>query len=173
MLARAKKAVLKELKRQQRLGEDGKPSPLQQAFLDASQENRLTFDYDRMEMLVRNAVFDKSCSKNGFDEDDLGYNDNLRIVISGNAPLVEKQVQHILMHECLHNTVERDGKPGNPTLSESIEHMAMAMLGDRDEQVTYFKRTFNVDDVDDSKLTLDQKRRKRLSLHRRKRYRSC
>lgn len=167
MLARAKKAVLKELKRQRRLGEDGKPSPLEQAFLDASQQNSLTFDYHQMETLVRDAAFDRSRHQSGLEEDDLAYNDNRHIVISRRAPLVEKEVQQILMHECLHNTVEREGKRGNPSLSEGIEHTAMAMLGDRDEQVSYFKEKFNVD-VDDHALRIEDKQRMRSTLRKKK-----
>jgi len=56
MLQRAKSKVLKELTRQQALGII-KPSPLEQAFLDATNECFLTIDYDWMKKLVRTARF--------------------------------------------------------------------------------------------------------------------
>lgn len=158
MLLRAKKAVVKELTRQERLGRLTKnPSRLEQAFLDASQENRLAFDYDRMRALVTKAAFRKDGRRSGFEQYDYAFNDSTRIIVNGSVPLVEKQLRSILMHECLHNTVERDGKPGNPTLSEDIEHLAMALLGDRDEQKDYFKQRIRV--KCNSQLTLDRKRK--------------
>lgn len=158
MLVRAKKAVLKELHRQERLGQVmKKPSRLEQAFLDASQETCLAFDYDRMRRLVSKASFRKDSRRAGFAQHDYAFNDSVQIVVNGSVPLVEKQLRSILMHECLHNTVERDGKPGNPTLSEEIEHLAMALLGDRDEQKDYFKQRIRV--KCNSQLTVDRKRK--------------
>lgn len=164
MMCRAKKAVLRELDRQRELGKVGKkPSPLEQAFLDASQESRLTFDYTRMKSLVQGATFLKGTSRNGFDADDYAYNDNTRITINGSMKLVERQLRIILIHECLHNTVERDGKPGNPTLGENIEHTAMALLGDREEQKDYFRGRLRVGDGRSTPLSqnLPKKKRKR------------
>eukprot|EP00931_Biecheleriopsis_adriatica_P118699 TRINITY_DN94042_c0_g1_i1.p1 TRINITY_DN94042_c0_g1~~TRINITY_DN94042_c0_g1_i1.p1 ORF type:complete len:277 (-),score=53.49 TRINITY_DN94042_c0_g1_i1:244-1074(-) len=160
MLTRAKKAVLKELKRQEQIGRlMKKPSRLEQAFLDASGENRLSFDYDRMKALVWHASFRNSC-RTKFDTGDYAFNDNQQIVINGRLPLVEKQLRIVLMHECLHNTVERDGKPGNPNLSETIEHTAMALLGDRDEQIDYFEqRRMRCN----SRLVLDRLKKTRLN----------
>jgi len=56
MLQRAKIKVLNELKRQLAMGLYS-ASPLEQAFLDATNETYLAFDYGRMMTLVRNAQF--------------------------------------------------------------------------------------------------------------------
>jgi len=68
MLLRAKKKVLKELSRQQELGIYS-PSPLEQAFLDATNESFLTIDYGWMKKLVRTARFSDPSEQERFMPD--------------------------------------------------------------------------------------------------------
>jgi len=154
MIKRAKEAVCGVLNKSER--QMSAPSPIEQAFLDASQESTLTFDYDRMRQLVNSARFGS-----GMDEDDEGYNDNTRIVLNRDSLFSDATLRHVLFHECLHNTVERSGRPGNPNLSEDVEHLAMALLGDRDEQVIYFVTLFNMDYVNEDWLTIPQRKRRK------------
>jgi len=160
MLQRAKRKVIKELNRQEKLGLN-KPSPLEQAFFDATNENFLSFDYQRMKSLVRHARFCNSSELKDFQADDDAYNDNVNIVLNCNKPFVESDICITLFHECLHNTVERSGKPGNPQLSAHIEHIAMALLGDREEQQEYFEKYFNLDYVNESWLKVHQRKKRR------------
>jgi len=68
MLVRAKIKVLKELSRQQELG-IYTPSPLEQAFLDATNECFLTIDYGWMKQLVRTARFSDPSEQERFMPD--------------------------------------------------------------------------------------------------------
>jgi len=160
MLLRAKKKVLKELSRQQELG-IYTPSPLEQAFLDATNESFLTIDYGWMKKLVRTARFSDPSEQERFMPDVDAWNDNVEIILNSEKLFVESKICQTLLHECLHNTVERAGKPGNPQLSEQTEHMAMALLGDRDEQQEYFQRYFNLDYTNESWLKVDQRKKRR------------
>jgi len=160
MLQRAKKKVLKELSRQQELGIYS-PSPLEQAFLDATNETFLTIDYGWMKQLVRTARFSNPTEQERFMPDVDAWNDNVEIILNSDKLFVESNICQTLLHECLHNTVERAGKPGNPQLSEQTEHMAMALLGDRDEQQEYFQRYFNLDYMNESWLKVDQRKKRR------------
>jgi len=160
MLIRAKRKVLKEINRQQDLGRD-KPSPLEQAFFDATNENCLSFDYQRMKMLVRGARFCNSSEQKVFRADDDAYNDNVNVILNSKISFVESELCITLFHECLHNTVERSGKPGNPQLSAEHEHIAMALLGDREEQQEYFEKYFNMDYVNESWLKVAQRKKRR------------
>jgi len=160
MLGRAKIKVIKELTRQQKLGET-KPSPLEQAFLDATNENMLSFDYELMKMMVRNARFANSKEQKRFRSDVDAVNDNVNIILNSKKPFVESEVCVALLHESLHNTVERAGKPGNPQLSEQVEHTAMALLGDREEQQEYFARKFNIDYVNEKWMKVHQRKKRR------------
>lgn len=175
MLRRAKEVVLATLEKHEALGQKmKKPSPLEQAYLDAAgraaAENNggetpdqvvLTFDYNWMKELVQKAQFGKPNPRMGFDVDDAAYNDNTIIVINSTIPRVQKEISIILMHECLHNTVERACCRGNPNLSEETEHMAMALLGDRDEQQDYFQKYFNFDYVNENWLKISQRWKRR------------
>jgi len=160
MLGRAKIKVIKELTRQQTLGRT-KPSPLEQAFLDAANENMLSFDYELMKAMVRSARFANSKEQKLFQSDVDAVNDNINIILNSKKPFVESDVVIALLHESLHNTVERAGKPGNPQLSEQVEHTAMALLGDRDEQQEYFQRNFNFDYVNESWMKIHQRKKRR------------
>jgi len=114
-----------------------------------------------MKKLVRTARFCKSTEQGQFESDEDAFNDNVNIILNRDKPFVESEICITLLHECLHNTVERSGKPGNPQLSEQIEHTAMALLGDRDEQQEYFERYFNLDYMNESWLKLHQRRKRR------------
>jgi len=162
MLERAKLKAIAELNRQHSLGWF-KPSPLEQAFLDASNENLLAFDYEWMKTLVRNARFADSDEQKRFSSDAEAYNDNISIILNSNMPFIESEICATLFHESLHNTVERTEKRGNPQLSGHIEHMAMALLGDREEQQEYFQRYFNLDYVNESWMKVHQRKKRRLN----------
>jgi len=114
-----------------------------------------------MKKLVSTARFCDPSEQKQFGPDDDAFNDNVRIILNGEKHFDESKICITLLHECLHNTVERAGKPGNPQLSEQTEHMAMALLGDRDEQQEYFERYFNLDYMNESWLKLHQRRKRR------------
>jgi len=114
-----------------------------------------------MKKLVSTARFSDPSEQKQFGPDDDAYNDNVRIILNREKYFVESKICITLLHECLHNTVERAGKPGNPQLSEQTEHTAMALLGDRDEQQEYFERYFNLDYMNESWLKLHQRRKRR------------
>jgi len=162
MLERAKLKVITELDRQYSLGWF-KPSPLEQAFLDASNENLLAFDYEWMKTLVRNARFADSNEQKFFSTDVEAYNDNVSIIFNGKLPFIESEICVTLFHESLHNTVERTEKRGNPQLSVHIEHAAMALLGDREEQQEYLERYFNFDYVNEGWMKVHQRKKRRLN----------
>jgi len=162
MLERAKVKVIAEIDRQHSLGWF-KPSPLEQAFLDASNENLLAFDYEWMKTLVRNARFADSNEQKFFSSDAEAYNDNVKVILNRNMPFIEPEICVTLFHESLHNTVERTEKRGNPQLSVHIEHMAMALLGDREEQQEYFQRYFNLDYVNENWMKVCQRKKRRLN----------
>merc|ERR1719163_1687721 len=56
-----------------------------------------------------------------------------RIKINSNHKMTMYDIKVTLMHEVMHNTVKRYGRPGNPEISEATEHLAMALCGDPDE----------------------------------------
>lgn len=105
-----------------------KISPFEKAWFEASGENKLNFDFGGMREDVNNAVYGiKDLSK-----DDLAHNDGLQIYINKHYPCSQGELEQILMHECLHHNITRATK-GMTGLSDDIEHLAMALLGDRDE----------------------------------------
>jgi len=114
-----------------------------------------------MKTLVRNARFSNSTEQKAFQAYDDAYNDNINIVLNRKIPFGEPELCITLLHECLHNTVERSGKPGNPQLSTQSEHIAMALLGDREEQQEYFEKYFNLDYVNESWLKVAQRKKRR------------
>lgn len=65
----------------------------------------------------------------------LGYMDpNInRIKINSGHRMTMYDIKVTLMHESMHNTIKRAGRPGNPEISEATEHLAMALCGDPDE----------------------------------------
>jgi len=116
-----------------------------------------------MKTLVRNARFADSNEQKLFLSDAEAYNDNVSIILNSNMSFIESEICVTLFHESLHNTVERTEKPGNPQLSGHIEHMAMALLGDRGEQQEYFERYFNLDYVNESWMKVHQRKKRRLN----------
>jgi len=159
MLARAKEYVLEILeKNKKQHAQTGKPTVLEQAFLDASGEKVLRFAYGRRMNAVRNAKFTKKRFMGKFRTDH-GYADRVKIELNEYAPYTEKDLQIVLLHEALHYFAGR-ARPGNPDLTEEVEHHAMSLLGDRDEQIDYFHKHWNVDILHYSSTVAQRKRRR-------------
>jgi hypothetical protein len=57
-----------------------------------------------------------------------------------NSKFRQDSLRTTLMHECLHDTVERRGRRGNPFLNIEVEHFAMGLLGDIDQAIEKFPR---------------------------------
>lgn len=133
MLKKAQQAVLQEIERQfNQSKRSGRISGLERMFYLATKEPDLVVDWDMMRRLVKEA---KLMKFTGADAHDMGYMDpNInRIKINSNHKMTMYDIKVTLMHEVMHNTVKRYGRPGNPEISEATEHLAMALCGDPDE----------------------------------------
>jgi len=131
MLWRAKKVVLKEIDRLERLVWDDRDSTFERAFFNASGEVRLQFNFADMRDNVINAQFGV---KDLHRTEDFGHNDGLHVVINKHQALNQTQMEMLLLHEALHHNVMRSGRPGNQYLNDDMEHLAMAILGDPTER---------------------------------------
>merc|ERR1711964_516015 len=104
MLEAAKRAVLGEIDRQEKLSKAGK-SALEKAFYLSSGEKCLIFKYDMMQELVQRA---KIINFRGEDKKDMGYNDPNRVLCARVNRLKKMRLSDVkmtLMHEALHQTV--------------------------------------------------------------------
>jgi len=163
MLARVKDEVIKILEKFEYKGlskQTGKPNVLEQAFLDASGEKVLRFKYAERKLAVRNAKFSGK-HFNGVNRTDHGWAEKQVIMLNKFIPFTEGDLRIVVLHEALHLFAERS-RPGNPMLSEEVEHVAMGLLGERDEVYNYFERHWNVDLLN-YKTTLGQRKRQRRS----------
>ena len=131
MLEKAKKEVLRFLAREKSLGEE---SPVVKAFLLATAEPALRFDWDFAQQRTRHASLDRKREINEWSDCFAMTNgpSHLRseIFISGTKKLTQRALTSLLCHESLHNLARRVQRPGNPLIAEQTEHMAMALLGD-------------------------------------------
>merc|ERR1712072_1200433 len=88
---------------------------------------------------------------------DHGFTSMRTILLNKHIPYTEADLRIALLHEALHYFAER-ARPGNPVLTEEVEHVAMAMLGDRDEQVDYFEKYWNIDINNENWLSITQRK---------------
>lgn len=130
MLKRAKRTVVRFFKEQQALGTR---SIVYKAFLIASEEKELVFDWDKSIRRVKEAFYDK---KYQIDDWEDVYamacgptRSHIRIVVCGSRPLTCTALTALLCHEGMHCLAKRT-RPGQVFLSDDIEHVAMALLGD-------------------------------------------
>jgi len=149
ILNRAKTAALNIIEKQEKLSKKMYPkvTPFEQAFMDASGSPSLDFSYSWMKHLIARARYTrKSWGSSGDTPPDkegravsgiergIAFNNCIEIRVNPGAVFTVDELTQVLVHESLHNTVERAKCRGNPALSADIEHRAMALLGDRDEQ---------------------------------------
>eukprot|EP00931_Biecheleriopsis_adriatica_P105739 TRINITY_DN80274_c0_g1_i1.p1 TRINITY_DN80274_c0_g1~~TRINITY_DN80274_c0_g1_i1.p1 ORF type:complete len:247 (+),score=43.23 TRINITY_DN80274_c0_g1_i1:84-824(+) len=130
MLDTAKREVLRFYQQQQALGDR---SNVVEAFYLATGEVQLRFDWTSAMAKVKRASFDRHKKIDSW-EDCLAMtsgesNARSEIYVCGTRRLTQRALNSLLCHEGLHNLARR-ARPGNPFLSEELEHMAMALIGD-------------------------------------------
>jgi len=133
MLKKAQHFVLAEIDRQEKQSKRaGRISGMERMFYLATGERDLHVDFAMMRKMVREV---KLMKFTGDDRHDMGYMDpNInRIKINSGHKMTMYDIKVTLMHEVMHGTIKRVGRPGNPEISEATEHLAMALIGDPDE----------------------------------------
>jgi len=130
MLKRAKKISFNELDRIEKQVNAGGMSRFEKAWYDASGETSLKFDFGAMKESVMNAKFGTKDLQEG---EDFAWNDGLQTVIDSRVLWTQSLLVQTLLHESFHHTVTRN-RSGPPNLNDNIEHLAMALLGDRGER---------------------------------------
>jgi len=130
MLKRSKKLAFNELDRIENLVRAEGLSRFEKAWFEASGENSLTFDFGSMKESVMNSRF-------GIRDmnimEDLAWTDGTQTVINKTLLWTQADLVKTLLHEAFHHTVKRT-RSGPPNLNDNIEHLAMALLGDRTER---------------------------------------
>lgn len=130
MLEESKKTVLRFLAQERELGES---SEVVRAFYLASGEQLLRFDWDFAAEKVRRARLDRRNSIDSWQEclamTSGDSNALSEIYVCGTRRLTQRALSSLICHESLHNLARRV-RPGNPFLSEELEHVAMALIGD-------------------------------------------
>mmetsp|Transcript_89314 Transcript_89314/g.257632 ORF Transcript_89314/g.257632 Transcript_89314/m.257632 type:complete len:255 (-) Transcript_89314:72-836(-) len=126
----AKQSVLRFYAREEAQGDQ---SDVAKAFYLATGERRLRFDWASARRRVLGASFDMDCKVDTWT-DCLAMTSGVtnacsEIYICGTKKVTKRALTSLLCHEGLHNLARRT-RPGNSFLSEDIEHMAMALLGD-------------------------------------------
>ena len=66
-------------------------------------------------------------------KEDLAWTDGTNTVINKTLLWTQAELVKTLLHESFHHTVKRT-RSGPPNLNDNIEHLAMALLGDRTER---------------------------------------
>lgn len=130
MMKLAKRKVLNFYEREQKLGER---SAVYHAFMLASREEKLTFDWEIAKERVRGAKYDRNKKVDKW-EDCLAMSHGesqgeVEIGVCGHKPMTLKALTALICHEGLHNMARRT-RPGQKYLSAEIEHVAMALMGD-------------------------------------------
>jgi len=130
MLSAAKQAVLRFFAHEALLGDQ---SDVAKAFYLASRESRLRFDWESAMARVRRAKFDRRQEIDCWDEclamTSGDTNAMSEIYVCGTKKITLRALTSLVCHEGLHNLARRT-RPGNSFLSEDLEHMAMALIGD-------------------------------------------
>lgn len=130
MLRMAKKKVLKFYRKEEKLGER---SAVHHAFMLASGEEELTFNWEAAKERVRGATYDRKKKVDKWEDClAMSHGDSqgeVEIGICGHKPMTQGALTALLCHEGLHNMATRK-RPGQKYLSSEIEHVAMALMGD-------------------------------------------
>mmetsp|Transcript_48406 Transcript_48406/g.149544 ORF Transcript_48406/g.149544 Transcript_48406/m.149544 type:complete len:238 (-) Transcript_48406:62-775(-) len=130
MLEAAKRAVLRFYAREAELGDQ---SDVAKAFYLASGEVSLRFDWEPAMARVRRAKFDLRQQIDRWDEclamTSGDTNSLSEIYVCGTKKITQRALTSLICHEGLHNLARRT-RQGNSFLSEDLEHMAMALIGD-------------------------------------------
>lgn len=130
MLSAAKQAVLRFYAREAVLGDQ---SDVAKAFYLATGETRLRFDWESAMSRVRRAKFDRRQAIDCWDEclamTSGDTNALSEIYVCGTKKITLRALTSLICHEGLHNLARRT-RQGNSFLSEDLEHMAMALIGD-------------------------------------------
>lgn len=75
---------------------------------------------------------------------EMGFCDGWSIKLNARMSFTPREMCQTLLHEALHNTVLRT-RDGQKYLSEETEHQAIALLGDRDEIETLYKKEWGIE----------------------------
>mmetsp|Transcript_31421 Transcript_31421/g.90129 ORF Transcript_31421/g.90129 Transcript_31421/m.90129 type:complete len:230 (+) Transcript_31421:102-791(+) len=130
MLQAAKHTVLRFYAREAALGER---SVVAKAFYLASGEPQLRFDWATAMARVRRAKLDRRQQIDRWDEclamTSGDTNALSEIYVCGTKKITLRALTSLICHEGLHNLARRT-RQGNSFLSEDLEHMAMALVGD-------------------------------------------
>jgi len=130
MLAAAKRRVLRFYAHEAALGDR---SDVAKAFRLASGEQKLRLDWDVAMERVQRARYDHHQEIDLWDEciamTSGESNLSCDIFVCGTKKITLRALTSVVCHEGLHNLARRT-RPGNTFLSEDIEHMAMALVGD-------------------------------------------
>jgi len=130
MLQKAKRTVIQFYEEQKALG---KKSRVYQAFRLASGEKELAFYWDKGIKRVKEAYYDKKYEIDNWDDVYAMTNGDtladIELVVCGTRPLTLKALTALVCHEGMHCLAQRKRR-GQVYLSDDIEHVAMALLGD-------------------------------------------
>jgi len=107
--------------------ESAEKSGFERAWLQASGENKLLFNFGGMRHNVINAKFGVM-----EESDDFADNNALQITLNKDMPLNQVELEITLLHESMHYNVTRE-RAARPQLNDNIDHLALALLGDPNE----------------------------------------
>mmetsp|Transcript_63854 Transcript_63854/g.118708 ORF Transcript_63854/g.118708 Transcript_63854/m.118708 type:complete len:221 (-) Transcript_63854:112-774(-) len=130
MLDRAKTSVIRFLSAEEARGPD---SHVVQAFYLATGEPELRFEWEWAKRRVQQARLDRRRAVDSW-ADCLAMcsgekNSVSEIYVCGTRRITLRALTSLICHEGLHNLARRTRR-GNPFLSEEVEHVAMALIGD-------------------------------------------
>mmetsp|Transcript_29757 Transcript_29757/g.68520 ORF Transcript_29757/g.68520 Transcript_29757/m.68520 type:complete len:221 (+) Transcript_29757:49-711(+) len=130
MLDKAKNSVIRFLSAEEARGHD---SHVVQAFYLATGEPELRFEWEWAKQRVQQARLDRRRAVDSW-ADCLAMcsgekNSATEIYICGTRRITLRALTSLICHEALHNLARRTRR-GNPFLSEEVEHVAMALIGD-------------------------------------------
>jgi len=130
MLHAAKKAVIRFFDMEEA---KEKASQVTQAFRLVTGEASLRFAWADAKRSIKRAKLDSKRKIDSWEQclamQSGDTNATCEIYICGTRKLTLRAMKSLLCHEGLHNLARRT-RPGNPYLSEDLEHVAMALLGD-------------------------------------------
>jgi hypothetical protein len=130
MLEAAKRSVLSFYAKEEALGDE---SAVAKAFRFVTGEHSLRIDWGSAKSRVHRARLDRRQKIDEWNEclamQSGQSNSTTEIWVCGTRRLTLRALTSLLCHEGLHNMARRTRR-GNSFLSEDLEHMAMALLGD-------------------------------------------
>mmetsp|Transcript_43218 Transcript_43218/g.101649 ORF Transcript_43218/g.101649 Transcript_43218/m.101649 type:complete len:222 (+) Transcript_43218:63-728(+) len=130
MLKRAKDAVIRFFTAEEALGFG---SHVVRAFYLATKEPSLRFEWGWAKQRVEQASLDRHHAVDSWKHClamcSGDKNSDSEIYICGTRRITLRALTSLICHEGLHNLARRTRR-GNPFLSEEVEHIAMALIGD-------------------------------------------